>query len=225
MPRMAAALSFLFFVTSTALAQTPPPPTAVPPSGPGAGGQAKAPPSAPPSEAARQVARDLIPKEKWDKLLDGVAAGLSQQVGGALVQGGEKPPKDLEAKLRSQLGNEMSYEQTLDTQAQALSRNFTNDELKAIARFYETPTGKKLVTELPKVQGEVSDALQVRLSEAVPKVVEKVAPGALASSKKGAGPSESGTGSGAPPPEKGGGGPPPAQGRTPPPPPPPQRQP
>jgi hypothetical protein len=217
MPRMVAALSFLFVLSSPALAQTTPPP---PSSAPGTGGQAKG----PPPEAARQVARDLIPKEKWDKLLDGVAAGLSQQVGGALVQSGEKPPKDLESKLRTQLGDEMKYERTLDTQAEALAHSFSNDELKTIARFYETPAGKKLVTELPKVQSEVSDQLQAQLSEAVPKVVQKVAPGALASSKKGA-PGESGTGSGAPPAPDKGAGEPPAPGRPPPPPPPPQRQP
>jgi uncharacterized protein len=221
MPRIVAALSFAFILSAPAFAQAPSSgQTPAPSPTPGAGGQAKA----PPSEAARQVARDLIPKDKWDRLLDGVATGLSQQVGAALVQSGEKPPKDLEAKLRSQLGDEMKYEQTVDTQAQALGHSFSNEELKAIAKFYETPAGKKLVVELPRVQSEVSDALQARLSEAVPRVVQKVAPGALAS-KQGAGPGrpgESGTGSGAPAPDKGES--PSPQGR-PPPPAQPQRQP
>jgi hypothetical protein len=164
--------------------------------------QGGAPQPVPP--AAKDLSRLLVSQQRWDQLLDRYAAALSGQVSKTLTSRGEPVPSDLQSTVRKQLGEKMPYQQTVDAQAQALARQFTPDELKQIAQFYGTPTGKKLLDRLPDAQSEVGQQLESQLAIAVPEIVQRVAPKALPSQ-----PERSGTGSSEAPPQ-----PTPGQGRS-----------
>ena len=140
--------------------------------------------------AAKDLSRLLVSQQRWDQLLDRYAAALSGQVSKALSSKGEPVPADLQNSMRKQLGDRLPYQQTVDTQAQALARQFTPDELRKIADFYATPAGKKLLDRLPEAQSEVGQQLESELAIAVPEIVKSIAPKALPS------PGETGTGSG-----------------------------
>jgi hypothetical protein len=159
-------------------------------------GKATAAEAAPPS-AARDLARALTTQETWDGILDGYAASLAGQISGALAATGKEAPPDLREKVRGDLHDAVRYEQAVDMQARALSGRFSADELRAIEAFYRSGPGKKLLDELPEIARQVNDELRARLSERVPKIVQRYAPSVAAS------------GEGAPAPK--------AQGRTPPP--------
>ena len=159
--------------------------------------------------AAKDLSRLLVSQQRWEQLLDRYAAALSGQVSKTLASKGEPVPSDLQTNVRKQLGEKMPYQQTVDTQAQALAKQFTPDELKQISQFYATPAGKKLLDRLPEAQTEVGQQLESQLAVAVPEIVQRVAPKALPSQQE-----RSGTGSSeAPTPT------PPGQGRSAPPPP------
>ena len=152
--------------------------------------------------AAKDLSRLLVSQQRWEQLLDRYAAALTGQVSKTLSSKGEPVPSDLQNTMRKQLGDRMPYQKTVDTQAQALAKQFTPDELKKIAEFYGTPTGKKLLDRLPEAQNEVGQQLESQLAVAVPDIVQKVAPKALPSPGE-----RSGTGSSEAPPPSG-------QGRT-----------
>jgi hypothetical protein len=177
---------------------------AAPRAAPSAAAPAAKPGAAPPA-AARDLARALLSEERWNKLLDGYAASLSEQVARALQGKGEQVPDGLQPRIREELGERLQYQQTIESQAQALAAEFTADELKKTASFYATPAGRKVLERLPEAQATVSRELQARLSTAVPELLQEVAPKALA-------PSEEGQGSGAGSRDE----PPAAQGRRPP---------
>jgi hypothetical protein len=156
------------------------------------------------SPTARALSRALLPERQWDRLLDSYASRLSGHVSQALASRGEKVPDGLDARIRTELGERLQYEQTVEAQAKALSSQFSPDELKKIVAFYSSPAGKKVVEKLPEAQAETGEELQERLATAVPEILERVAPGALA-------PSDAPHGDGEPERET-----PPAQGRRPP---------
>ena len=158
-------------------------------------GKAAAAEAAPPS-AARDLARALTTQETWDGILDGYAASLAGQISGALAATGKEAPPDLREKVRGDLHDAVRYEQAVDMQARALSGRFSADELRAIEAFYRSGPGKKLLDELPEIARQVNDELRARLSERVPKIVQRYAPSVASG------------GEGAPAPK--------AQGRTPP---------
>ena len=186
-PATFAALAFLVPTLSAAgpIAQGAAAQGAPPGSAPSKSGTATQP--VPP--AAKDLSRLLVSQQRWDQLLDRYAAALSGQVSKALSSKGEPVPADLQTSMRKQLGDRLPYQQTVETQAQALARQFTPDELRKIADFYATPTGKKLLDRLPEAQNEVGQQLESELAIAVPEIVKSVAPKALPA------PGETGTGS------------------------------
>jgi hypothetical protein len=175
------------------------------PSAPPGGTAARPGADSTPSPSARELSRTLLPEARWDRLLDSYASSLAGQVSQALVGRGEKVPDDLEPKIRGELGARFRYDDTVDAQASALQRQLTPEEMKKTAAFYTTPTGKKVIEKLPEAQAELGEHLETRLSAAVPEIVQRVAPAALAP------PPDAAQGSG-----ERGQEPPAAQGRRPP---------
>ncbi len=136
-------------------------------------------PSASSSHQALALSRALVPKETWDRLLDRSAQGLSEAVSRSLATKGAKVPTDLQGSIRRELSQSLKYEGAVDTQAQALQKRFTPDEMDAAAKFYGSPVGQKVLQRLPEAQSEVGDALQEQLATVVPDIVHRVAPDAM----------------------------------------------
>jgi hypothetical protein len=160
-------------------------------------------PAKPPSPAARDLARALLTQEQWNKVLDSYASSLAGQISQALLSSGEKVPDDLKGKLRSELNKTLPYQTTIDAQAQALARELTPDELKRTAQFYSSPLGRKVLEKLPEAQSSVAQELQGRLATAVPEIVNRIAPKAMAGSPRGGGTGSGGAGGGSHPPGAG----------------------
>jgi hypothetical protein len=142
--------------------------------------------------AAQELARALLPQQEWDRLLDRYASTLSGQVSESLLGRGEKVPDDLQGSIRRELGQRIEYKQMVEAQAQALAGQFTAEELKRTAAFYASPVGKKVLDKLPEAQAQVGEDLQARLATAVPQIVQRLAPKALAAPEEGTGTGGSG---------------------------------
>jgi hypothetical protein len=138
------------------------------------------------SPRARALARVLTTEEAWAGIIDGYAATLAGQISGALAATGKEPPPDLREKVRGDLDEAVKYEQAVDMQARALAGRFSEDELRALEAFYRSGPGKKLLDELPEIARQVNDELRARLSERVPRIVERYAPSVAASGPGGA---------------------------------------
>lgn len=142
--------------------------------------------AAAPSTQARALSRALVPKRTWDRLLDRSAEGLTEAVSRSLSTKGAKVPTGLHENIRRELGQSMKYESAVDTQAHALQKRFTEDEMDSAAKFYQSPVGQKMLQHLPEAQSEVGDALQEQLAVVVPDILHRVAPGAMEPSGGGA---------------------------------------
>jgi hypothetical protein len=135
--------------------------------------------AAPASHQALAMSRALVPKQTWDRLLDRSAEGLSKAVSRSLASKGSKVPDDLQGSIRRELAQNMKYDSAVDTQAQALQKRFTQQEMESAAKFYASPVGKKVLQQLPDAQSEVGDQLQSQLAMVVPEIIHRVAPDAV----------------------------------------------
>lgn len=146
---------------------------------------------------ARALSKALLTNQEWEQLLDRYSASLGGQLTQSLQAQKQPVPTDLQANLRRELGQKLSYESAVDAQAKALANHFSADEMKQAATFYASAVGKKVLTQLPQALSELGDELQGQLATTVPEIVARIAPKALGSSEGG----DSSTGSGAPSPD------------------------
>ncbi len=131
-------------------------------------------PEAPPSATAQDLARLLVPKEKW-------ALGL-QQLGMVVQQNLEghpgsklQYPSDLPTRIRAEVEAALPYNDLLGMHAKELSSSYTEPELKELSGFFRTPVGKKWLEVQPKTTQAVTVSMQQRFDQKLPDVMKKLA--------------------------------------------------
>ncbi|MCZ7656382.1 MAG: DUF2059 domain-containing protein [Xanthobacteraceae bacterium] len=137
-----------------------------------------------PSPAALQAARTLT-----DLMADSIVApmtqGMTEQMWPTLEAALRQQNPNVEAKELADLRRELEDQQraamreSIGDIAAIYARHFTVDELQALAAFYRTPAGTKLLRLMPTVSVELMaamgprmQALQAKVDAAVAKVAK-----------------------------------------------------
>lgn len=105
-----------------------------------------------PSAATLATAKQLVVATGATAVFNPLIAGVVEQAKLLLLQQDPGLAKDLEpiaAQLRTELAPRFS--ELSDEVAGLYATNFTNDELKAILAFYDSPVGKKMLNRQPQV--------------------------------------------------------------------------
>jgi hypothetical protein len=117
--------------------------------------QQPAPKGPPPTAAQVQLARDIIDASGAARAFDGVIPSIMSQAYSGFLQQNPDLQKDLVEAITAIRGDfEKRQPEVVALMAQAYASHFTEAELKELITFYRSPTGKKLVTELPAVLEE-----------------------------------------------------------------------
>ena len=152
----ALALIFFWFAPTSILAQQPPPPVAE---------------SAPAvSEAHLDAARTLIDQLRLQELLDrSLEANLRAQV--------ELNPRlgDYVDVLRAFLEKHVGWDAVKDDMLRIYTEAFSEEELRDLTAFYETPTGRKAVQVLPALMERGMSLGQKRVQENVGELQQALA--------------------------------------------------
>jgi hypothetical protein len=89
------------------------------------------------------------------KLLKITGSGeLGQQVMGQMMANFKKSMPQVPEKFWNDFMKEVHTEELIDLIVPVYDRNLTHDDVKELIKFYETPTGKKFVSVLPKITQE-----------------------------------------------------------------------
>lgn len=105
-----------------------------------------------PSAAAMLVAKQLVTVTGATTLFSPLVAGVVEQSKLLYLQQNPMLQKDLNeiaAQMRTEL--QPRFAEVEDEVARQYATHFTEQELKDILAFYESPTGKKMLVEQPKV--------------------------------------------------------------------------
>ena len=124
----------------------------------GVGAQAQKPPAPkgpPPTAAQIQLARDIIDASGAARAFDSIIPSIMQQAYASFLQQNPDLQKPLVESITAIRGDfEKRQPEIVALMAQAYAGHFTEAELQELIGFYRSPTGKKLVTELPAVLEE-----------------------------------------------------------------------
>ncbi len=109
----------------------------------------------PPTAAQVQLARQIVDASGAARAFDPILPSIVQQTYAQLVQQNPDLQKSL-LEVAQALGPEFLKRQpeVVEIMIQSYASHFTEAELKELVTFYSSPTGKKLVTELPLVLEE-----------------------------------------------------------------------
>jgi uncharacterized protein len=108
-----------------------------------------------PSAAALATAKQLVNATGATALFNPLIAGVVEQAKLLYLQQNpmlQKDLNDIAAKLRTELAPR--FAEVTDEVAHEYASHFTEQELKDILAFYQTPTGKRLLAEQPAVVNE-----------------------------------------------------------------------
>ncbi|MBY0382919.1 MAG: DUF2059 domain-containing protein [Xanthobacteraceae bacterium] len=105
-----------------------------------------------PSPAAMAVAKQIIAVKHIDEIYKGAVPGLVERTKGVLLQSNLNYQKDLN-EVAVKVAKELAgREQEIGTEiAKIYASHFTEQELKDLLAFYQSPLGKKAVEEEPQV--------------------------------------------------------------------------
>lgn len=117
--------------------------------------QPAAPKGPPPSAAQIQLARDIIDASGAARAFDNVIPSIMSQAYASFLQQNPDLQKPLVESITAIRGDfEKRQPEIVALMAQAYASHFTEAELQELIGFYRSPTGKKLVAELPGVLEE-----------------------------------------------------------------------
>jgi uncharacterized protein len=117
--------------------------------------QPPAPKGPPPSAAQVQLARDIIDASGAARAFDSIIPSIMSQAYASFLQQNPDLQKPLVESITAIRGDfEKRQPEIVALMAQAYASHFTEAELQELIGFYRSPTGKKLVAELPGVLEE-----------------------------------------------------------------------
>jgi hypothetical protein len=114
------------------------------------------------SETHMQAARDAITAINATDRFDEILPSAAQALKGQLIQKDPNLQEDIIAVVDKHALDLASRRAALETEsATDYAKSFSEDELKAIATFYNSPAGKKLLEKGPQVTAELARAAQI----------------------------------------------------------------
>jgi len=135
-------------------------------------------------------------RELLDKTMEAMAKPMHQLVHQQCEKDKEKLPPDCEAQLNKMIDDmwkHMPWDEMMQAMVPAYQKHFTKGDLDTLIAFYSSPTGQKVLRELPAITGEAMESmmpiLRKQMGEMAQRVQEQTAEWAKASQKESSRPS------------------------------------
>ncbi|RWX75514.1 DUF2059 domain-containing protein [Neorhizobium lilium] len=114
------------------------------------------------SDAQIAAARDAIAALKATDLYDNILPTVAERLKGQFIQASPNYQTQISSVVDAQALALAPRRADLEKEAATIyAKSFTTEELKAISTFFNTETGKKLLTNQPLVSRELGKAVQI----------------------------------------------------------------
>ncbi len=118
---------------------------------------------------AMRLSRIVLSRETYRDMMRQTTQGI---IAGAESQG-QVLPKDAREKLELVTTEALPYEELLQFTADVYGARFSEKELQDIVDFYKTPTGIKLVKELPGITKDATLKVGTLMPQRMPALLKK----------------------------------------------------
>jgi hypothetical protein len=118
---------------------------------------------------AMQLSKLVLSDQLYAQTVTQMTQGILQ---GAKAGGRQLPP-DFAAKMEAVVKQALPHQELLQFNAQVYGNRFNDKELTDIINFYKTPTGAKMVREIPNITQEVAQKVGTLLPQRLPELMKK----------------------------------------------------
>jgi uncharacterized protein len=115
---------------------------------------------------AMRLSRMVMTKDTYEDM-------VKQMMQNMMKASGQAPDAKTEQQLEAVVIEALPYEELLKFNAKVYGERFKDSELEDIITFYKTPTGAKLLREIPSITGEVGTMVGKLIPERLPALLKK----------------------------------------------------
>lgn len=96
-------------------------------------------------------------KEMMTKMMDAMTKPMHQMIHEQYLKDKDKLPADFEARMNKVMDDYMKslpFDDIMEAMVPVYQKHFTKGDVDTLVAFYSTPTGQKLIRELPEITAE-----------------------------------------------------------------------
>jgi hypothetical protein len=101
-------------------------------------------------------------REMMTQMIDAMAKPMHEMVHQQYEKNKDKLPADFEARMNKVMDDTMKsfpWDEILDSMVPVYQKHFTKDDIDHLVAFYSTPTGQKVLKELPAITAEAMQTI------------------------------------------------------------------
>lgn len=101
-------------------------------------------------------------RDMMTKMIDAMSKPMHQMMHERYLKDKDKLPPDFEERMNKSLDDYMKsfpFEEMLQAMIPAYQKHFTKGDMDGLVAFYSSPTGRKVIQELPAITAEAMQAM------------------------------------------------------------------
>lgn len=110
------------------------------------------------------------------KMLEAMSKPMRQMAHDQCAKDKENLPADCEARInkaRDDMWKQIPFDEMMQAMVPTFQKHFTKGDMDALVAFYSTPTGQKMLEEMPAVMAEGMESMMPIMRRSVDKMTER----------------------------------------------------
>jgi uncharacterized protein len=116
-------------------------------------------------------------REMMAQMVEAMSKPMHQMIHDQYAKDKDKLPADFEARINKMMDESMKafpWDEMMQSMVPVYQKHFTKGDLDALIAFYESPTGQKVLRELPAITAEAMQAMTPMLRKQMETMTERV---------------------------------------------------
>lgn len=116
-------------------------------------------------------------RDMMTKMVEAMSKPMHKMVHEQFLKDQDKLPPDFEArmnKIMDDMYREMPWDEMLQAMIPAYQKHLTKGDVNHLVAFYSSPTGQKMLREMPQMMSEAMEAIMPIMREQMGKIQDRV---------------------------------------------------
>lgn len=116
-------------------------------------------------------------REMMAQIVDAMSKPMHQMIHEQFLKDKDKLPPDFETRMNKMMNDTLKsfpWDEMLESMVPVYQKHFTKGDLGALTAFYSTPTGQKVLKELPAITAEATQSMMPLLQKHLEAMQERM---------------------------------------------------